>query len=173
MRGKPTIAGFSLMEVVLAVALCAVAITAVLALLPTLTRQGTEATDLLAAQRLTEPLTVELERLAAHGFDALAQHVPEMTVPLGAGMMFVAGRDGVGLQSMSFLPPASSTLGDEARYFLIECWRFPSGPLRYDDAGAVMALHARVSWPYRLPGLAMPVEETSRHEIAFTVAINR
>src|SRR5688572_10829598 len=72
---------FSLIEVIMAVAVFAVSITVILALLPGLTGRGVETGDRLVATRLPAALQAELARLAIPDFDALAGQVPVMSAP--------------------------------------------------------------------------------------------
>ena len=136
-------------------------------------RQGTESSDRLVAQRLPDAVQVELNRLALAGFDALAAETPVMGTPLNNGLAFVETHDGARLQSLSYRPPATGRIADDEQYFLVECWRFPDGALRYDGAQSSLALAVRVSWPYRVPGASAPTAPASRHDLMFTVSINR
>lgn len=173
MKNRVPVRAFSLVEVIIAVGLFAASVTAVIALLPAVTRQGAVTTDTLAAQRLPDALKVELSRLAASGFDALAGQVPVMNQPLGAGLAFVATRDAARLHSRDYLPPGTGRIADQEQYFLIECGRFPDEPLRFDAQKHSLALAVRVSWPYRLPGSTAPTAESSRTQVAFTVSLTR
>jgi len=167
--------GFSLVEVVIAVGIFALAVTALLALLPSLARQSSDSADSLTAQRLPDAIRVELRRLAiSGGFDALANAIPVMSAPLQDGLALVATRDGARLHSLAYLPPAEAEqIPSAAQYFLVELWRFNQPPLSYDPAGATLALHARVSWPYRNPGSAAPTPLADRQQITFTVSLTR
>ncbi len=167
------ITAFSLVEVIIAAGLFAASVTAVLALLPSLARQGAASVDSLAAQRLPDALKTELQRLGAAGFDALAGQVPVMNGPLTDGLTMVADRDAVRLHSLVYLPPVTEQLPEAEQYFLVECWRFPDEPLRFDGNKALLALAVRVTWPHRLPGATAPVPAESRHELVFTLALNR
>ena len=164
---------FSLIEVIVAVALFAGAVSVILALLPALTRRGTETADRLVAQRLPDALRPELQRLAVSGFDALAAQAPIMGMPPVNGLAFVAPRDGARLHSRDYLPPANGRIAENDAYFLIECWQFPDGPLRFDPAQSALALAVRVSWPYRQPGSTAPTAAEQRHELMFTMGVNR
>jgi hypothetical protein len=165
---------FSLIEVVIAVGIFAVAVVTLLALLPSLTRQSTESADALTAQQLPDNLRIELQRLAGADFDALAAAIPVMTSPLDRGLLLVASRDGARLHAVDYRPPdASAQLARDAQYFAIEVWRFKSAPLAYDAGGAVLPLYARVSGPYRIPGAAAPTTLADRSRFTFTLAINR
>lgn len=167
-------AGFSLIEVVIAAGIFAVAVTATLALLPALTRQATDSADALTAQRLPDSLRIELQRLAAENFDGLAVVVPVMAAPLASGLDFAATRDGSRLNSLTYLPPgASAQIAAADQYFQVEVWRFSQSPLSYDATAAVLPLYVRVSWPYRNPGSATPTAPADRSQLTFTVALSR
>ena len=166
--------GFSLIEVVIAAGIFAVAVTVMLALLPALTRQSAESADALVAQGLPDRLRVELRRLAANDFNSLASTIPVMGTPLENGLLFVASREGGRLHSANYLPPATSQLlPQEQRYFAIEAWRFSQGALQFDGTASVLVVYARVSWPYRNPGSDTPTALSDRNQFTFTVAINR
>jgi len=173
MRRIFSVRAFSLIEVIVAVALFASSVVVVLALLPALTRRGAETTDRLVAQRLPDAIQVELTRLAAPGFDVLAGRMPLMGAPPENGLAMVSTRDGSRLQALDDLPPTDGRMPEQAQYYLIECWRFPDGPLQYDVAQSAMALTVRVSWPYRQPGTTATTPADSRHELIFTVSLNR
>lgn len=164
---------FSLIEVIVAVAVFAGAVTVVLALLPGLTRRGTETADRLVAQQLPAALQTELRRLSSAGFDALAAQAPLMGMPPEGGLAFVAARNGARLHARDYRPPAGARIAEDEQYFLVECWRFGDGPLAYDPAQSALALAVRVSWPYRQPGSTAPTPSESRHEFLFTAGINR
>lgn len=173
MKRFPRITAFSLVEVIIAAGLFAASVTVVLALLPSLARQSAASVDSLAAQRLPDALKIELQRLSATGFDALAGQVPVMSGPLTDGLAFVADREAMRLHSLAYLPPVTGQLPEAGQYFLVECWRFPDEPLRFDGSKAFLALAVRVSWPHRLPGVAAPLPAESRTELVFTLALNR
>jgi type II secretory pathway pseudopilin PulG len=170
---RPVFCAFTLVEVMIAVGVFAASVTAVIALLPALARQGGEATVSLAAQSLPEALHAELSRQAASGFDALAGQVPVMNGALESGLAFVADRQATRLHSRDYLEPAVGVLPAVEQYFLIECWRFPNDPLRFDPQKGFLALAVRVSWPYRLPGTSAPSDPTTRFHLLFTVVLNR
>jgi len=163
---------FTLLEVILAVGLFVSAVSVSLGLMAGLSRISADARDELTAQRLPEPLKVELTRLAAAGFDRLADRVPVLASPLPGGLRFAADRDAVRLDSLDYMPVANGVL-DAGQYYLVECWRFPSGPLSFDGQKAFLALHVRVSWPYRVAGATAPTPLADRSQLAFTQALNR
>jgi prepilin-type N-terminal cleavage/methylation domain-containing protein len=169
------IRGFSLVEVVVAVGIFAVAVVVILALLPSFIREGTDSADALIAQRLTDAVYIELERVAAvGGFDALASAVPVMDSSLHDGFVMVATRDGARLHALTFAPPdASAMIPDTDRYFIVEAWRFGSGALAFDPSGAVLPLLVRVSWPYRIAGASDSTPISQRAQFMFLVSLNR
>ncbi|MBI2515404.1 MAG: prepilin-type N-terminal cleavage/methylation domain-containing protein [Opitutae bacterium] len=166
---------FSLIEVVIAVGIFALAVTTALALLPALTRQSGDTTDALTAQRLPDRIRVELQRLATSGgFDALANRVPVMTAPLTGGLELAAAHDGAKLHSVGYLPPAlSEQLPLAEQYFAVEVWRFAQPPLAYDSSAAVLALYVRVSWPYRTPASSAPTALADRQQLTCVVSLRR
>lgn len=164
--------GFSLLEVIIAVGLFATAVTVVIGLIAGHSRQGAEANDVLAAQRLPEPLRVELSRLAATGLDGLAGRVPVMASPLTSGLAFTSVRDAARVASLEYQPSPDPIPAPE-QYYLMECWKFSTEPLRFDGQKAFLALYVRVSWPYRLPGAAAPTALADRSQVSFTLSLNR
>jgi len=173
-RPDSKLSAFSLLEVIIAVALFATSVTVVIALLPALTRHGALVQDTLAAQRLPDALKVELSRLAASGgLDALAGWAPIMSSSSGGGLALVATRDAARLHSLNYQPPLVGLIPDEAQYFLVECWRFPDEPLRFDPQKQFLPLAVRVSWPYRLPGSTAPTADTARTQVSFTASLTR
>jgi type II secretory pathway pseudopilin PulG len=165
--------GFSLIEVIIAAGIFAGTVAVIVALLAALVRQTAEAAESLAARRLPDAVQVELERLATRGFENLAGQIPLMASPLNDGLPLVAARDVADVQSLTYQRPAAGRISPDEQYYLIECWRFSDEPLRFDAAKAFLALHVRVSWPYRLPGSAVPVASANRSELTFAVSINR
>jgi prepilin-type N-terminal cleavage/methylation domain-containing protein len=164
---------FSLIEVIVAVGIFGGAVAVAIGLAAGLSRQSADAVDSLAAQRLADAIKVELNRVAAGNFDPLAGAVPVMDAALTNGLALVATRDGAEVETLAYLPPAASRISPEQRYYYIECWRFVGEPLRYDSQKAWLALHVRVSWPYRVPGSAAPVSMADRSQLNFTVSLNR
>lgn len=167
--------GFSLVEVVIAVGIFAIAVVGILGLLPSLARQAAESSDTIAAQRLPEPVRIEFERLAASaGFDSLAAAVPVMGAPLQDGFELVGARDGLRvLVANPGFTTGTSVLPQSERYFYIEAWRFDQAPLSYDPGASVLALHIRVSWPYFNPGSTRATPLADRNQFTFTVTLKR
>ncbi len=157
----------------MAVALFAGSIVVVLALLPALTGRGTETQDRLVAARLPDAVRIELKRLAATGLEALAAQAPTLASPPIDGLALVATRDGGRLNALDYGPSPAHAIAEVEQYFLVECWKFPEEPWRFESSDSAMALAVRVSWPYRLPSATAPVPQETRHEIWFPVGINR
>lgn len=153
---------FSLIEVVIAIALFASTVTVILALLPGLSRQGVETADRLAAQRLPDAIRAELARSASADFDSFAGSVPVMGTPLAGGYALVATRNGARVGSRD-----AGSVAEDERYYSVECWRFPDAPLRYSSGDHSLALLVRVSWPYPALATGTPAE------FMFVTAINR
>lgn len=166
---------FSLIEVIIAVGVFAVAVVVILALLPSLSRQAADSADALVAQSLPDSVRVELARLATGGgFDTLANRLPVMAAPLVDGLALVAARDARRLYSADYLPPpVAGQLPQAEQYFLVEVWRFSQPPLRFDPSATVLAVYVRVSWPYWNPGATTATPLASRSQLTFTVSLNR
>jgi len=166
--------GFSLLEVIIAVGLFASTVAVVLALVPALTRSVVSAQDDQAAQRLPDSLKVELRRLAlAGGFGALAAQVPVQDSSGAGGLAFLAPADTARVLSKEYLAPGGAPLSVADQYFLIECWRFPDEPLRFETQKHCLALAVRVSWPYRVPGSSAPTVNSARSQFDFTISLTR
>lgn len=162
---------FSLVEVVIAVGIFAIAIVSVLLVLPTLARRTAETGDALTAQGLPDAIRSELRRLAASGFDGFAASVPVMTAAGTEGYRMMAARDGLRLMSVT---EDDGELAEDERYFAIELWRFSAPPLAFvNGQGGALAVHVRISWPHRLPGALEPTALDQREQLTFALAINR
>ena len=146
-----------------------------LALLPALTRQAALSADTLAALRLPDAVQVELRRMAsAGGFEALAAQARPMASPLPDTLRLVASRDAAQVQALNYEPPdPANGLNESAQFFLIEIWSFSEGPLAFDAAGAGIALHTCVSWPYRHPGSPTATAAAERERVTFNLASRR
>lgn len=169
-RGRRSSPGFSLLEVVLALAVFGIAVTAIIGLLPGLTRRTADSAELRVAQGLPDAVGLELTRSTAGGFDGVAAKIPVMQTPLEHGFPLVASRAGERLQSLS---GEGVPVTEEQQFFLIEVWRFGTPPLAYRVGDAVLPLYVRVSWPYRLPGSTTPTAAADRTEFGFTLAVQR
>lgn len=176
MQSNSTKSAFSLVEVIIAVGVFAAGVGSILLLLSSLTRAAGDSVEHHTAQQLTDSLRIELTRVASlEGFDALANSLPEIAATLPAGRQFVATRDGLLLHSLDQLP-IQGRIAESEQFFLIECWKYSTEPLRPSGSKAFLATFVRVSWPYRTGtpgGTATIVPRSSRSELTFNCAINR
>ena len=172
---RPPTAAFSLIEVVIAAGIFAVAIASILALLPALTRQSANSADTLTALQLPDAIRVELQRLVAEGggLDTLAGRVGPMTALPPETLTLVATRDGAFVQSRDYPSPTTGPISEDAQYFVIEAWGFSQAPLAFDPGGTILALHVRVSWPYHVPGTSGVTPVGGRDEVSFNVVSSR
>ncbi|HET7535866.1 MAG TPA: prepilin-type N-terminal cleavage/methylation domain-containing protein [Candidatus Didemnitutus sp.] len=163
--------GFSLVEVVIAVAIFAAGVTTILALLPAVARRSLEAEETLAALRLTDAVRLEMQRLAnERGFDALATTIPVIDSNADSGLLLVAAHSSADARVLADESPPR----DE--FFLVELRRYPAGQLAYSPSAGHLALNARVSWPYRVlqaDGLAAATAAVDRQHVDFSVVIQR
>jgi prepilin-type N-terminal cleavage/methylation domain-containing protein len=163
---------FSLVEVVIAVAVVAVGTVTILALLPGIARRSTDSQDAQVALRLPDAVTYELRAQAVQrGFDGLAATVGVMSSGADEGLLLVAARDG---SQVRLFNGAESPARDQ--HYLIEVRRFGAGDLAYSAGSAVLPLNVRVSWPYRqfTPEGLMPVTPVAdRQTVSFNLGIGR
>lgn len=163
---------FSLIEVVIAVAIFSGAVTVLLALLASTLRDSSDAADVETALRLPAAVEVALREIAAReGLPALAGRIPIMDASADRGFLLVATREGEFVRV-----PGAVSGGAQLRseYFLIEARRFAASPLAFDAARTVLPLQVRVSWPYRMPtpdGLAAPVAFGERRNVTFNLGL--
>lgn len=167
--------GFSLFEVVIAVGIFTAAITVMIGLLPSLTRQSAASIETQNAVRLPDAVRSELERLAtAVGIDALAARASTLVSPVPETLALVATRDASGVQSFDYQPPpVDEIIRVDDQYFLVEIWKFADSPLKFESDGASLLLHVRVSWPYHLPNSAIVTSLASREQFTFNLALRR
>jgi len=152
MNGRPPGRAFSLTEVIVATGIFALAVVAVLALLPLAVRQASSSRDLQTAARLGDAIRIQVQHL-----------VPASSFPEFASLRLVAARDGTSLRAEDS-PPA-----DADRYFLVEVAPYGRPPLQDDLAAPLLVLTARVSWPCRTP-LSGPGATTSLKQDRFSFA---
>jgi type II secretory pathway pseudopilin PulG len=148
---------FSLVEVVAAIGILAVALVAVLGLVMATVRTAGEVADADAVTRLNENIQGELDRLQADlGLAGLAGLVP----PSGSGRPFrlIATRRGQRVRCADGAYPAADRglddqtlpgIANRDRYFLIEVSQLPG--LDFAPGSGFLALSVRVTWPYQLP----------------------
>ena len=159
---------FSLVEVVIAVAIFAGAVTVLLGLLASTLRDSADAADAQTALRLPGAVEVALREITAReGLSALASRIPVMDASADRGFLLVATREG------EFVRLAGGTQA-RSEYFLIDVRRFGAGPLAFTAERTVLPLQVRVSWPYRVltpDGLAAPVAFDARQHVTFNLGL--
>lgn len=163
---------FSLIEVVIATAIFAGAVTVLFALLTATLRDATGAADTQTALRLPDAIEVTLREIAAReGLAGLAARIPTDEASGDRGFLLVATRDGESVRRPGSTSGGAATLD---AYYLIDLRRFPTGALAFDAARTVLPLHVRVSWPYQVPasdGPAAPVAFDKRQSVAFNLTV--
>jgi prepilin-type N-terminal cleavage/methylation domain-containing protein len=169
------VAGFTLIEVVIAVGIFAVAVSVMLGLLPSVTRSSGRSNDTLNALRLPDGLRIELKRMATTGgFAALAAQIKPLADPLSDTCVLVATRDASRVCALDYqLLAPGDRIESDAHYFLIEVWSFGSAPLAFTAGDAVLPMHVRVSWPYRIVGSSAVTLPADREHVDFNLALNR
>jgi type II secretory pathway pseudopilin PulG len=162
---RPSQKAFSLIEVVISIAIFALTIVALVAMLAPVSRDTDRIRDSETASRLASSIERELNRL---NFET----VRSSTVPPNS-LYLVATRDGSRVLVTGVNPadplvvttvdrPAERALNDATRpgiadrdrYFLIKVSRFPAGDPALQVAGATqgnLPLIVTISWPFRLP----------------------
>jgi len=149
-------AGFTLIEVVVAIGIFAVTVAAVLALLGLVARLPDEISDHDRAVRLADSIRAELVRLC----DRTSVSETESRLDVFAGLIppagsasplhLVASTDGTRVvrESEADVPATGIVLRD--RYFLIEVCQQPP-PLNYTAGAGFLAVTLTVKWPYQVP----------------------
>ena len=158
--------GLSLVEVLVAVGICAVAVVAAVTLFGPAVRATREVGDRRKAVRLAERIDAELRRA---GFAAVAAATE------GGGILRLVARvDGsriVRLEDADNDSDTGTPPGIQAveRYFGVEVAR----ALRPVSDRVCVVLEVRLRWPLALPPDGAVVPEAQRSEYRFHTAINR
>jgi hypothetical protein len=172
MRSPRFQCAFSLIEVVVTLAIVAGSIVVILGLLSQLAKQSAQSEDTQTALRLPDAVAAELRALIVQrGFDAVAASAAVMPAGADEGLLLVAARDGTQLR-----PLAAGESPLREQYFLIQIRRFPSAPLAYTASAAAIPVNVRVSWPYRVltpAGLTAVVSPADRHSVNFNLGLHR
>ncbi len=172
MAGDCRCSAFSLIEVVIAVAIFAGAVTVLLALLASTLRDSADAADAQTALRLPGAVEVTLREVATReGLPTLAARIPVMDASADRGYLLVATREGEFVRLAGAAPGGTQQRNE---YFLIDVRRFSAAPLAFDAARTVLPLQIRVSWPYRVltpDGLTVPVVFDQRRHVTFNLGL--
>jgi len=156
---------FSLIEVMIAVAVVGTGLLVVLAMLPALLQQNANARQAHIALGLPDAVTVELRRMAGGTISSFGARAAEFTAE-SSPLRLVAAEDGTDLRD-------GSVNDGRPAFFLIELHRFqPGSQVGYDPAASHLVLQARISWPYRPTGdVASEIASDSRQRVAFNVVL--
>jgi len=155
---KPSRQGFSLVEVIIAIAVAGGALAVILVLLSGLLRATEDAADHQTALRLVGVIEARL-------YEEMGGNFPS---GLQAGRVLVADKEGPNLrgelESDSTFPPA---------YFYIEVSGFAQPPLAYQAGRGVLPLRVRVSWPYSavLSAAGNPSASANTQSVEFIVTL--
>ncbi len=146
-------AGFTLLEVIVAVGLLAVTVVALLGLHRTLIRSTGAVSDRERAAQLADAITIELERLrdlraadgTRRGLDGLAAMIP--AAGSTDSLRLVGSREGCRVTQESGADDPVAGLRRAERFFMIEV-RQPPPPLNYSRNAGFLAVTLAVHWPY-------------------------
>lgn len=162
--------GFTLLEIIIALAVFGFVVTGLLAFLPWAIEGKANIKDFNTACAMPDAIQVELEHL---GFNA----VEELTRPDGEGLYLVARRDGVEVRYEKDLDPLE--IHEPERYFLIHCIQFPpKNRHAHDPSNGWLALQVDVQWPYKVGGgedenAFIEVSSNLREHFVYPTAITR
>ncbi len=160
-------AGFSLVEVVIAVGVFALGVGAILGLLPGLLREQQAAEGTLTAVRMADGIQSELRTITGGNIAVLRSQLAGAGSETSDALQLVANRDGSGLRAWSS--------GDEGeQYFLVELYSFPEDSVAA-RLQAAEAMRAKVSWPFRVGVGESRVETpvTQREWVEFNLVLSR
>tara|TARA_B100001123_G_scaffold247332_1_gene276307 strand:- start:1444 stop:1962 length:519 start_codon:yes stop_codon:yes gene_type:complete len=160
--------GFTLLEVIIALAVFGFVVTSLLAFLPWAIKGKTNIKDFNTACGMPDAIQVELERL---GFNA----VEKATDYDGSGLVLVARRDGLEV----FYEEEDIVIPQSERYYLIRCKQFPPGNrLAHNPTNGYLALQIDVQWPYKRragedDSAFVEIKENLREHFTYPAAITR
>lgn len=171
MATRRCLPGFSLIEVVIAIALVGGGVAVILALFPSIAQRTSDSADAHTALRLAGGVQAQLVAESAAGFDALVGSIPVIQTDPELGKQYVASRDG------SDVRLATAAQNDvRGQYFLIVIRKYGSGPLAYDGQGVQLTVNVVVSWPYRVPsgtGLTNALPVADRRSVTYDLGVIR
>lgn len=161
---------FSLIEVVVALAVLTTGVVVILSLLPGLIRRQAEAREVHVALQLPGSITAGLRQIGTGHLPGIAARLADLGADAGGSLRLVAARDGTDVRELS---DAETPRRDQ--YFLVELYRFPAGsPLAFDPGKAALPIQVRVTWPYRPEAVNSLVETPAgdRQGVSFNVVLN-
>lgn len=163
--------GFSLVEVVIAVAIVGIAVLGILGLLASLARNSAEARERLTAAGLADAVAVELRRqVDQDGWEGV---VASVSAGEGSpGLRLVARRDGGGVRPAG---DEGSAAGPD-RFFLIEARRVTGGALATPASAPVVPLRIRVRWPHQPAALSRSTDgapDPGQAQLEYLHVLNR
>lgn len=173
--------GFSLIEVLLAIAVFGLTIVAVIGLLGPTAQQVRDLEDLKVVNTLPAPIREELNRLGFTYFvnDSLddVQNFPVYLYAPADGSRVVAydSQGGTSIATNQGGDVPLTAIEPRNRYFEIEITP-GTGNLEYNDGDAYVAMNVEISWPNNLPtgpnaGDFETVDEDDRSTFEFPTAI--
>ena len=179
--------GFSLVEVVVAVGIFAIAIVGVIGLLAPTAKSISETADTAVASRLADSVAVELARIrddpaqtpTAVGdtrldkvYDLIQTAAANPTVPFIVALAdgSYAVQTSKATNSATTGQPRGIAVGDQ--YFAIFVSQ-QTGNLLYKRSGGsgFLALTVVVKWPYKLPPTGISVPSSSQSSLIYNIAL--
>lgn len=152
--------GFSLVELVVALGICAIGLVALVGLLATAARQAGAAAESATAQRVFAAVQAEVAR---GGVDAVLAALANAGDPVDESEGVFANRAGTVIGDAARIPA-------EDRFFAILLERNPDlSPPASDAVSGYLAFQVRIEWPYRLPNgtyVAAPNRSVRRYPAA-------
>lgn len=155
-----TTRAFSLLEVVIAIAIFTSGVVVVLALMGNMAGRSTEATESVTALNLPTLIETSLRDETNDNFEAIRTFV-------GNGDALVANHGGDQIKRWS--AGANDT---EDAYFLIELTPLDS-PEFAEVQSVMVPIAVNVSWPYKPLGASNPTSGEDRSSVSFNLAISR
>ena len=151
---RRTARAFTLIEVVVASGLLAVAVVAVLGGQGAITRSVADVAALSRATQLADAIEIELQRLRdlpmpegeLGRLETLARLIPASGQP--DPLRLVAPREGSKVVRESDADSPGTGVDPRARFFLIEVRQLPP-PLSYSRGAGFLALTLTITWPYQ------------------------
>ena len=164
-RSKDRREGFTLLEIIIALAVFGFVVTGLLAFLPWAIDGKANIKDFNTACAMPDAVQLELERLGFKGVEEATRPDESSGSSSGSakisdtqpGLYLVARRDGLYVSKAYEVTTDGAINKNEAcdipvseSYFLIKCVQFPEGnDLAHVESNGWLALQVDVQWPYR------------------------